>query len=258
MSSNKYKRDDYGNRMKSYENIGNNLKLIANLPVIIRLDGNKFSTLSKLLKLEKPFDQKFTDVMQKTTEFLIKNNPKCVLAYTQSDEITLVFKDTYEDPVDFDRRIQKICSITASKCSVYFNKLLKEAFPENDQIGTEIFPVFDSRVFNVPNWTEVSNSVLWRESDATKNSIQSAGQELLGHQEIQGLSNKAVQKKLLLTANTNWNDYPDHFKKGSYYVRVQSKDYPERTVINSDVKIPPLNTLTNNERLSLLFPLLGF
>lgn len=31
----KYKRDDFGNRMKSYENVGNNLKLIPNLPTVV-------------------------------------------------------------------------------------------------------------------------------------------------------------------------------------------------------------------------------
>ena len=46
----KYKRDDFGNRMKSYENVGNNLKLIPNLPVVVRLDGNRFSKLSKKVR----------------------------------------------------------------------------------------------------------------------------------------------------------------------------------------------------------------
>ena len=43
MTSQKYKRDDFGNRMKTYESQANNLSLIPNLPVIIRLDGKGFS-----------------------------------------------------------------------------------------------------------------------------------------------------------------------------------------------------------------------
>lgn len=247
----KYKRDDFGNRMKSYENVGNNLKLIPNLPIVVRLDGNRFSKLSKILDLKKPYDDLFSDVMQKTAGLLINNQSKCVVAYTQSDEITLIFKDTYDSPIEFDRRVQKLCSILASKCTIYFNTLLKLAYPDNEKLGTAIFPVFDARIFNVPDWVEASNSLVWRESDATKNSIQSAGQSELDHKQIQGLSNNQVQELLLEEADINWNDYPEHFKKGTYLIRY--KNDLDKTEIVQLEGLPPLSQINLEDRLELLF-----
>ena len=72
--SQKYKRDDFGDRMKTYESQANNLSLIPNLPVIVRLDGKGFSKYTS--GLNKPYDERFTQLMENTCKYLMKKFPK--------------------------------------------------------------------------------------------------------------------------------------------------------------------------------------
>ena len=250
--SEKYKRDELGNRMKVYEHVANKDALIPNLPVIVRLDGNNFSKFTK--NLNKPYDVNFTKLMQLTTEFLVSLFSKCYLGYTQSDEITLVFYNNYQDPLEFSGRIQKLCSIIASKCTCFFALNASKYLPPNFE-GMDTYPVFDCRIWNVPNWIEASNTILWREVDATKNSIQTAAQTHLPKNRVQGIKNNEVQKILLEEADINWNDYPNSFKKGTYFIRYKNSETGRHTVMEQD-EIPPLMSLDLKTRLEYLFPII--
>lgn len=55
---------DIGNRMKTYYEGIWNVRLPMRMPVIIRLDGRAFHTLTK--SCEKPFDESFISVMDQT------------------------------------------------------------------------------------------------------------------------------------------------------------------------------------------------
>lgn len=79
-----------GDRMKEYE-MQSRTRLLRRTPVIIRLDGKAFHTLTR--GLDKPFDRDFMEIMQKTMLSLCEQIQGCVLGYTQSDEITLVLID---------------------------------------------------------------------------------------------------------------------------------------------------------------------
>lgn len=52
-------------RMKEYE-AAVDYKIIHKLPIILRLDGVKFSKFTKKLKVEKPFDKNLSDAMAET------------------------------------------------------------------------------------------------------------------------------------------------------------------------------------------------
>ena len=77
-----------GDRMKDYENV-NRFYLTRRMPLIIRIDGRAFHTFCRGLK--KPYDRIFAESMQATTLNLCKNIEGCKLAYTQSDEISLLY-----------------------------------------------------------------------------------------------------------------------------------------------------------------------
>ena len=49
---------------------------------------------------------------------------------------------------------------------------------------------FDCRAFTVSDGWEAFNSVYWRQTDASKNSIQMVAQSLFSHKELQGKSTK--------------------------------------------------------------------
>lgn len=63
-------KDNLGDWCKWLEKNFSNEIMIPTLPVIIRLDGNNFSKWTK--GLEKPFDEKLTELMVDLTKYLVK------------------------------------------------------------------------------------------------------------------------------------------------------------------------------------------
>jgi len=168
----------FGDRMKMYESQTTQTKLIPKLPIIARLDGHGFSKWTKGLK--RPYDKRLSDLMIETSKYLIdKYNANVV--YTQSDEITLIWYITdHKSQMVFNGKLFKLHSLIASSASVFFNSKLSEFLPE--KVNT--LPEFDCRVWNVPTPEEAVNCILWREQDATKNSISMLAQHHFSHKEL--------------------------------------------------------------------------
>lgn len=210
------KGDDFGDRMKMYEGVESDRRLMPLLPVIARLDGKCFGSFTH--GMNKPFDVGMTWLMQETTKFLMEET-QALFGYTQSDEISLVFySDEFKSQIWFDGRIMKMCSVLASMASVKFNALMEdEKFGPNEEFKSK-YPVFDCRVWNVPNKTEAANVILWRVQDAVRNSIQSAAQSVFSHKQLDKKSCSDLQE-MLFQKGINWNDYPSSFKEGSFFQR---------------------------------------
>ena len=83
-------KDSLGTRMKGYENVSR-FYLTKRTPVIIRIDGKAFHTFTR--GFERPFDKCLMQTMKETAIYLCKNIGGCKLAYTQSDEISLLLVD---------------------------------------------------------------------------------------------------------------------------------------------------------------------
>lgn len=235
------KKDNLGDRMKeNYENRAKT-QLLRRTPVIIRLDGKAFHTFTRGFK--KPFDDILTEAMQQTMLTLCKEIQGCVLGYTQSDEITLVLTDykNLETAAWFDYDIQKICSVSSSIATLAFDRhfqkiLMDKKIPLEDPHfrAWAKGAFFDSRCFNIPR-EEVTNCILWRQQDATRNSINSVGQANFSHKELQGLSTDQVQDKLFKEKGINWNDLPTHLKRGSCCVKKELDGIDTWTI---DTEIP--------------------
>lgn len=226
--------DDLGKRMKEYYETVSKTKLTRRTPVAIRLDGRSFHTFTRGFK--KPFDEILIKSMQETAKYLCENIQGCVLAYTQSDEITLILVDyqTLESSAWFDYQVQKMCSIAASMATMKFNKVFSglvqswvydywEAWnhtEDDDKYKDTLMKaidkgaMFDARVFNIPK-EEVTNLVYSRQLDATRNSIQMVGQANFSPKELQGKSRNDIQDMLFTQKGINWNDYPTYMKRGS-------------------------------------------
>lgn len=238
------KRDSLGDRMKGYENV-TRTKLVRRMPVIIRIDGKAFHTFTK--GFDKPFDSLLMDAMNRTMKYLCENIQGCVLGYTQSDEISLLLVDYQTLTTDswFDDTVQKMCSISASMATLAFNKAWKEVVDEwgEKTFGSSWFEggtnepidellkkkaetycskydraLFDSRVFNVPK-EDVTNYFVWRQQDATRNSIQSAGQACFSHRELMNKTCNMIQDMLFTEKGINWNDYSTSCKRGTCCVK---------------------------------------
>lgn len=231
-------KDSMGDRMKDYERIGKTQSnLFPFLPGIIRLDGKSFHNFTK--GLERPFDKRLHNLMCDLTKFLMKECGAKV-GYTQSDEISLMlFQKDHREQLHFGGKIQKLNSVLAASASVFFNKKLIYFLPEK----ADQSPVFDCRCFNVPNKIEVYNYFLWREKDATRNSIQMLGQHYFSHRQLQKKSCNQIQDMLHEEYDINWNDCPSEQKRGSYFYK---KDGEEISLFN-------LNRLSSYENKEKVF-----
>ena len=179
-----------------------------------RLDGRSFHAFTR--SLARPYDIGLTRLMQETTLFLVKET-NANMGYTQSDEITLTWLvEKHESQIFFNGRVQKMTSQLSALASVYFNKHLPEYLP--DKIAC--MPTFDCRVWSVPTLDEGANVFLWRELDATKNSITMAALDKFSPKEILGRKGKE-KIEMLFQKGVNWNDYPSYFKRGSYFQRAE-------------------------------------
>jgi len=232
---------DLGDRMKKYEAAWD-ANLMPFVPAIARLDGKAFHTFTR--GLERPYDQRLSTLMVETTRFLVGDLGACI-GYTQSDEISLVwFVEKIGTELPFDGRTLKLASILAAKASVYFNKRLPDLLPE--KIGQS--PVFDCRVFSVPTQTEAANCILWRELDATRNSISMAAQACFSHNQLMGKNCDEMQEMLFQEKGINWNDYPSFFKRGTYI----QKRVVERPFTSDEIdKLPPKHAARTNPDLKI-------
>lgn len=205
--------DEFGDRMKMYESFTTKDRVLPRIPVVARLDGKAFHTFTK--GLERPYDERLSKLMIETTKYLVaETNANC--GYTQSDEITLVWYITdMKSQMMYDGKLFKIISDLAAMGSVYFNSRLGEFLPE--KVGT--LPRFDCRVWNVPTVDEAANCFLWRENDATKNSIAMLAQSMFSSKQLHGKNGSKMQDMMMLEKEVNWNDCPVFFKRGTYVQR---------------------------------------
>jgi tRNA(His) guanylyltransferase len=199
-------KSDIGSRMKYNYEQAYNIRLPLRLPVIIRLDGKTFHTFTR--GMQRPFDERFMEAMIGTAEAVCKHVQNTVLAYVQSDEISLLLHNyrRLDTQPWINNELQKIVSISASVASSFMSRHYnREA-------------LFDSRAFVLPE-TEVVNYFLWRQLDASRNSVNMLAQSLFSHKDLQGLSNAQLQDKMMLEKGVNWNDLPTCKKRGTCLVK---------------------------------------
>ena len=224
------RKDSLGDRMKSYENITRTY-LPGRMPVIIRLDGCHWHTFTK--GFDKPFDNILMRAMWETAAELCKKIEGVKLAYTQSDEISLLItnNDTWETQPWFGNNLQKIVSVAASIATLTFNRafdtlahdFINDVYYKDPSVATDKFlntyldacdkgATFDARVFVLPD-DEVCNYFIWRQQDAIRNSIQAVGQANFSHKELMNKNCENI-KQMLVEKNIKWEAYPIPQQRG--------------------------------------------
>lgn len=235
-------RSDLAKRMKdNYENRAKH-DLTRRIPVAIRVDGKAFHTFTRGFKV--PFDDILISSMQETMKYMCENIQGCVLGYHQSDEITLILIDyqTLNSDAWFDYKQSKVESISASMATMAFNKFFE--INANKYIDCEFYEdctvnpitdedrkyidslkraistkaMFDSRSFNIPK-EEVANLILWRQQDATRNSIEMVGRAYFSDRDLHKVNTKGIQDLLFTQKGINWNDFPTYKKRGSCCIK---------------------------------------
>jgi len=232
--------------MKGYEATSKSF-LLRRTPVIIRIDGKAFHTFTKKFKdvsVQSPFSTNLHTCMVSTTATLVEQIQNCVLAYTQSDEISLLLVDwqNHETQQWFNGGLQKMASVSASIATAAFNRRL-QMFPNYKAESFKDLALFDSRVYNLPR-EEVTNYFIWRQQDASRNSVQMLGHHHFSQKEMHGLNNSQVQDKLMLERNVNWNDLDVWMKRGTC-VMENPKVLDSSSPVYVDEDIPIFTTQRN-------------
>ena len=229
-------KDSLGDRMKVYENVNRN-KIIRRMNSVIRIDGKSFSHYTK--GLDRPFDKGLMDDMDETTKYICKNIQGAKFGYVQSDEISILLTDYDDVKTDmwFDGNIQKMVSVAASMATSKFNQLrlirkskeiLRSLGDEGEKKGNLDYDhlvnfkmaEFDARVFQLPSPVEVHNYFLWRQQDATRNSISSVAQSLYSHRELEK-KDSDMKQEMIFQKGINWNDYTSREKRGGFITKVE-------------------------------------
>jgi tRNA(His) 5'-end guanylyltransferase len=233
-------KDQLGDRMKDFYEDRTRFKLARRTNTIIRIDGKAFHTYTK--GLQRPFDQGLMEDMNKTTEYLCQNIQGAKFGYVQSDEISILITD-YDDISThawFDGNLQKMASIAASLATAKFNQLRMIRFAKNNvdpmatlasslsdqtirpnEIENFKLAMFDARVFQIPYQEEVINYFIWRQQDATRNSISSVAQAYFSDKELHGKKTNQMQDMLMMEKGINWNDFTPREKRGSLIRKVE-------------------------------------
>lgn len=191
---------DIGDRMKRYEEV-THLTLTRRVPVIIRIDGRAFHTITRR-RFGKNWSSEFLAQMTETAQIVAKDIQGCDFVYSQSDEVSFLLTDyrTIRTGAWFDYDLRKLVSISASLAASVFGRIYGQ-------------PVcFDSRAFSLPQ-DEVANYFIWRQVDATRNAIQMAGREVFSHKELHLKSCNEIQE-MLFQKGVNFNDFPTTRKRG--------------------------------------------
>lgn len=221
--------DDIGDRFKAYERCWD-FSLPRRMPMVIRVDGRAFHGL----KLAKPFDSVFFQCMATTATALCREIQGSVLAYFQSDEISIIARDDMQPNTEpwAGKRLSKVLSLSAAIATANFGN------------GYGIRQ-FDSRAFVLPDLSEVTNYLIWRQQDATRNSVSMAAHAEFSHKSLHGVNTNGMLDRLRLEAGKPWEATPTHFKRGAVVKPVkvlkpvpQTGETCERREWQVDLEIP--------------------
>lgn len=162
--------DDLGAIMKKYEAVSDST-LMPNMPCIVRLDGDSFHKVVKLLDVKAPFDDRFSGVMTEVAFAVTKYLSGAICAFVQSDEISIIMR---ANSPHLAGRVNKINSICASLAT---NEFIRQYDTKRDVLQGR--PLFDCRVFSIPH-EDLATYLRWRQMDAWKNCVGQALFHALG------------------------------------------------------------------------------
>lgn len=202
---------EIGKRFKGYEAAFWQV-LPARMPIIIRLDGRAFHTLTRALRLEKPFDATFSDRMLRAA-FAVCREFHPVFGYLQSDEFSMLLlndRDHETHPV-FGNDLPKLVSISASIMSVELS-----AWLDGQRLQ------FDSRALVVPE-SDIINYFVWRQIDCQRNARNLWSECTLGAKVGMGTARKMLKGKggneqvslVELQTGSRFDDAPHPFRLGT-------------------------------------------
>jgi len=221
--------DTLGDEMKGYEAATCSSIVDTSNPVVVRLDGHCFHTLTR--GFQRPYDMRIHNAMVATATDLLERF-SAVTAYTESDEISLLFPPSTGEMmiIPFGGRVQKIASVCAGYASARFNlHLAAQKFDETDEneavLSARVNKCeahFDARVFSLPDQGKLVDYVRWRAlMDCRRNSISMLAQANFPPERLHGVSANSVLRMLHEEKGMAWEEEPQFFRFGCFIKKEQ-------------------------------------
>lgn len=211
-------------RMRVFETAHDHC-VLPGVHMVARIDGRSFSHLTRVAHaFDAPYDERFRDCMVAALEHLMGCGFSVTYGYTQSDEISLLFR---RDESLFGRKLRKYLSVLAGEASAAFS--LRLGAPA----------AFDCRISQLPTETDVVDYFRWRHEDAHRNALNGHCYWLLRRQglddaeatrRLDGVS-VAQRNELLFQHGIQFNDLPSWQKRGigAYWEAVVEEGRDPRT-----------------------------
>lgn len=201
--------------------------LLPNCWIVVRIDGKSFHKFSNKHSFHKPNDSRALNLMNRAASTVLNDYKDILIAYGQSDEYSFVLR---KDTSLYKRRKSKIMTyinslFTSSYVyfwSHYFNDVLLK-YP----------PSFDSRVVLYPTDQNLRDYLSWRQADCHINNLYNTTfwalvlKGCLSNTEaearLSGTLSSDKNEILFKEFNTNYNNEPLIYKKGTILVRKKVK-----------------------------------
>ena len=212
--------------------------------LVARLDGRGFHRLTRDMGFEKPFDERFRDAVIGAARHLMQTGFQVWHAYTQSDEISLLFAP---EDATFAHKHRKLLSVLAGEASAS----LALDFGRTASV--------DCRLLELRDIGEVGDYFEWRRLDAERNcayshaywALRRAGRRgRAAHLELKGLDRAEQERLVRDLTGTDYEKLPawQKFGIGLYIERFEKQGVnpltgevrmAERRRIDVDLDLPP-------------------
>lgn len=209
-------QDTLGDRMKAHEAVETGRRLDPRMPIYARIDGRGFSKFTKGMR--KPFDERMSRAMVDAATMVMERTHARV-AYTQSDEISLVWETPEEGDAFFGGKPHKLNSVLAGLATAAFTAALLRQEDEFARFADRL-PHFDCRAFNLPSREEVAEAFLWRFLDARRNAVSMAARDRFPQSRLQGVSSRAALG-MLSEDGVDFASLPEAFRLGTFLTRTE-------------------------------------
>ncbi len=211
--------------------------------LVARLDGRGFHRLTRDMDFEKPYDERFRDAMIGAARHLMQTGFQVWHAYTQSDEISLLFAP---EDATFAHKHRKLLSVLAGEASAS----LALDFGRTASV--------DCRLLELRDVGEVGDYFEWRRLDAERNcayshaywALRREGQRgRTAHLELKGLDRTEQERLVRDLTGIDYEKLPawQKFGIGLYIERFEKQGVnpltgevrmAERRRIDVDLDLP--------------------
>lgn len=210
--------DEFEQKMRDLEYF-HTLRCLPGAWIVLRLDGRGFTKFTERYGFEKPFDFKFQDVMRQTAQALLEELHG-IYAYTESDEISVLFRQNWDL---FDREVEKLISISAAEASATFTLACQQVVH------------FDSRIWLGVDHSQVIDYFRWRQEDAARCALngwcywtlRKEGKSPAEAMSVLRGTSVSFKNELLFQRGINFNSLPLWQRRGTglYWERYEKVGY---------------------------------